>query len=136
MHKLLKDLVDLQKWLQESQDHCVDNMGTSHDYKLKEQTIRIINEKLGDVILEHRTVDVVDRKEIVEAIKKSQVYYEGISRYDYSAGFEKSIYIVGSHNKKDNPFGYTTLCTTYKKKEECGWYKEEKDCLTCIYRVS
>lgn len=135
MHKLLKDLVDLQKWLQDSQDNYARNMGISRDSKIKEQTIRIINEKLGDILTEHRTVDVVDRKEIMEAIKKSQVYYEGIPRYDYSAGFEKSIHIINSYNKKCNPFGYKILCTTHKEKEKCGWYKNEEDCLTCLYRI-
>jgi hypothetical protein len=44
--------------------------------------------------------DLIERSLLIAQIKKSKAYYEGIGRFDYSAGFEKVIYLIASLDKK------------------------------------
>lgn len=44
--------------------------------------------------------DLIERNLLIEQFKKSKAYYEGIGRFDYSAGFEKAIYLTASLGKK------------------------------------
>jgi len=44
--------------------------------------------------------DFIERSLLIEQFKKSKAYYEGIGRFDYSAGFEKAIYLTASLGKK------------------------------------
>lgn len=44
--------------------------------------------------------DMVSRSDIVEAIVKSKLYYEGIGRFDYSNGLDKARYIAATHGKE------------------------------------
>jgi hypothetical protein len=44
--------------------------------------------------------DLIERSMLIEQFKKSKAYYEGIGRFDYSAGFEKAIYLIASLGKK------------------------------------
>jgi hypothetical protein len=44
--------------------------------------------------------DLIERNILIEQFKKSKAYYEGIGRFDYSAGFEKAIYLTATIGKK------------------------------------
>lgn len=43
--------------------------------------------------------DSINRKSLIQQIEKSKSYYEGIGRYDYSAGFDKARYMVATIGK-------------------------------------
>ena len=39
-----------------------------------------------------------ERKKLIKKIKEAKKYYQGIGRYNYSAGFEKAIYLIAKEN--------------------------------------